>query len=368
MTDQPLLTPVKMGSLELRNRVVMAPLTRMRAANVDLAPTDLHVEYYRQRASAGLIISEGASISPQGHGWAGAPGLWSTAQLRGWQKVTDAVHEAGGRIMAQLWHTGAISHPEFQGGELAVSASDVNVEHETILPQERVPTVAPRPLSIDEIRTTIADHARAARNAMDAGFDGVQIQANYLYLIAQFLNKGTNRRTDAYGGSLEARARFLFEIVEAVLDKVEPGRVGVKIGPMHENGPFAANDETLPMAEYAIRELSAYGLAHLLTMGNLNDFSGTPLAALEGDAMFEHFRSIYRGAFIANSNMDRERGNALIAAGAADMIAFGRPYISNPDLVERFASGAPLADIDWPNVYGAGPEGYSDYPALASVD
>ncbi len=367
MTQQPLLTPIKMGSLELKNRVVMAPLTRMRAANPDRAPTDLHVEYYRQRASAGLIISEGAAISPQGFGWAGSPGLWSPEQLKGWRRVTDAVHAAGGRIMAQLWHTGAISHPEFQDGQPAVSASDVNVMQETVLPDRMAPTVPPRPLSLDEIKATIADHARAARNAIEAGFDGVQIQANYLYLIAQFLNKGTNRRTDAYGGSLESRARFLFEIIEAVLDVVEPGRVGVKIGPMHESGPFAANDETLPMAEYAIRELNGYGLAHLLTMGNLNDFSGTPLAALEGDAMFHHFRPIFRGAFIANSNMDRERGNALIAAGVADMVAFGRPYIANPDLVERFATGAPLAEVDWPNVYGGGPEGYSDYPVLAPV-
>jgi len=215
-----------------------------------------------------------------------------------------------------------------------------------------------------EIRQTAADYARAARNAMIAGFDGVQIQANYLYLLAQFLNRATNRRTDEYGGEIEGRARLLFEVVEAILDEVDPAAVGVKIGPMHETGPFAANDETLPMAEYAIRELGGYGLSHLLIMGNTTDFAGTPLEPLMGDGMFRHFRPTFRGALIANTGMDVGRGNRLIAAGLADLVAFGRPFIANPDLVERLKSGAPLAEIDWTTVYGSGPEGYSDYPGL----
>lgn len=364
MPDQALLTPIKMGSLELRNRIVMAPLTRMRASNPENAPNALHVEYYAQRATAGLIISEGTAISPQGFGWADTPGLWSVQQLRGWRQVTDAVHSAGGRIFAQLWHTGAISHPDLLGGDLAVSASDVNVMHESVTPAGRVPSVAPRPMTIEEIKRTVADYGRAAANAMEAGFDGVQVQANYLYLIPQFLNKSTNFRTDAYGGSLQARARFLFEVIESVLREVEPGRVGVKIGPMHESGPFAANDETLPMAEYTIRTLDSYELAHLLMMGNLNDFTGSPLEALAGDGMFEHFRPLFRGTFIANSNMDRQRGNRLVAAGTADMVAFGRLYISNPDLVDRFTTGGALAQIDWKTVYGSGAKGYTDYPPL----
>lgn len=361
---QPLFTPYRLGALDLPNRIVMAPLTRMRARSDDHVPTALQAEYYAQRAAAGLIVTEGVAISPDGFGWADTPGLWTQAQVRGWRRVTDAVHAAGGRILAQLWHTGAMSHPDLRGGALPLSASNVDPEQRSVTAAGRVPTVAPQPMTRDEIRQTVADYARAARNAMTAGFDGVQIQANYLYLLAQFLNRATNRRTDDYGGEIEGRARILFEVVEAILDEVDPSKVGVKIGPMHETGPFAANDETLPMAEYAIRELSGYGLSHLLIMGNTTDFTGTPLEPLMGDGMFRHFRPIFRGTLIANVLMDRERGNRLIAEGLADLVAFGRPFIANPDLVERLRTGAPLAEIDWTTVYASGPKGYSDYPAL----
>jgi N-ethylmaleimide reductase len=361
---RPLFTPARMGSLELPNRIVMAPLTRMRARSHDQVPTALQAEHYAQRASAGLIVSEAVAISPEGFGWADTPGLWSDEQVRGWGQVTDAVHAAGGRIIAQLWHTGSMSHPELRNGALPLSASDVDPQQLSVTASGRKPTVAPRPMTLQEIRQTVADYGRAARNAMAAGFDGVQVQANYLYLIAQFLNRTTNRREDAYGGSLEGRARILFEVMEAVLDAVEPGHVGVKLAPMHEGGAFAAHDETLPMAEYAIRELNGYGLSHLLLMGNITDFTGTPLEHLSGDAMFRHFRPIFSGALIANVGMTAERGAALIAAGHADLIAFGRPYIANPDLVERLRAGAPLAEIDWDTVYASGPRGYADYPAL----
>ncbi|GGE98599.1 alkene reductase [Aliidongia dinghuensis] len=364
MSVQPLFTPHRMGDLVLPNRVVMAPLTRMRAGSADHVPTGLQVTHYAQRASAGLIIAEGTAISPDGFGWAGSPGLWSAEQVRGWQRVTDAVHTAGGRIVTQLWHTGALSHPDLLDGRTPLSASAVDPEQLSATAAGRKPTVVPRAMTRAEIRQTVADYANAAHNAMEAGFDGVQIQANYLYLIAQFLNRTTNRRTDAYGGGHEGRARFLFEVIEAVLDVVEPGQVGVKLSPMHEGGAFAAHDETLPMAEYAIRELNGYGLSHLLMMGASTDFTGTPLEPLKGDGMFEHFRPIFRGTLIANVEMDRERANRLIERGVADMVAFGRPYIANPDLVERLKTGAPLAAVDWDTVYGAGPEGYTDYPAL----
>lgn len=367
MAAQPLFTPIRMGDLDLPNRIVMAPLTRMRARSFDHVPTELQATYYAQRASAGLIVAEATAISPEGFGWADTPGLWSPEQVRGWRRVTDAVHAAGGRIVAQLWHTGAISHPELRGGLQPLSASDVDPLQVSVTPTGRKPTVVPRPMTKDEIRQTVADYAHAARNAMAAGFDGVQILANFLYLIPQFLNRTTNRRTDEYGGGLEGRARILFEVIEAVLDAVEPARVGVKISPMHEGGAFAANEETLPMAEYAVRELNGYGLSHLLLMGNATDFTGTPLEPLTGDGMFRHFRPIFRGTLIANVNMDRERANRLIEEGLADMVAFGRPYIANPDLVERFATGAPLAEVDWPTVYASGPQGYSDYPALEPV-
>src|ERR1700751_4830620 len=232
MNSQPLLTPVRMGKLELRNRIIMAPMTRMRASNPGHVPTELHAEYYAQRASAGLIIGEGTETSPDAYGWADSPGLWSTEQVQGWRRVTDVVHQKGSLMYIQLWHTGAMSHPDFFASAFPMSASAVNPEQESVTPSGRKPTVTPRPMTKAEIRQTVADFGIAAKNALEAGFDGVQIQANYLYLIAQFLNSATNLRKDEYGGSTVNRARLLFEIVEAVLEFVEPGRVGIKIGPM----------------------------------------------------------------------------------------------------------------------------------------
>jgi N-ethylmaleimide reductase len=384
--SQPLFTPVRMGDLLLPNRIVMAPLTRMRAANAGHVPIELHAEYYAQRASAGLIIGECTEISSEGYGWADTPGLWSAEQVRGWRVVTDAVHKRGGLMYAQLWHTGAMSHPDFFDGDLPVSASDVNPEQESVTPSGRKPTVAPRPMSKDEIRQTVVDFGRAAQNAMEAGFDAVQIQANYLYLIAQFLNSATNHRADEYGGSTENRARLLFEIVETVLDYIQPGRVGIKIGPMNipsstpgyrpaagmkddpvkVSGPFAANPDTLPDMEYVIKRLNDYDLAHLLLMGATSDFTGSPLEHLAGDGMFQHFRPLFHGHLIANVEMTQERGNRLIEAGFADSIAFGRPYIANPDLPERFLVGATLNELHWPTVYASGPKGYTDYPAMTA--
>ncbi len=357
----PLFTPVAMGDLQLRNRIVMAPLTRMRAANAAHAPTALHAEYYAQRASAGLIIGECTEVSPPGYGWADTPGLWSGEQVHGWRHVTEAVHRNGGLIYAQLWHTGAMSHPDFFDGELPASASDVNPQQQSVTPSGPKPTVTPRPMTKAEIRQTVRDFGKAAKNARDAGFDGVQIQANYLYLIAQFLHSGTNYRTDEYGGSTENRARLLFEITETVLEEVPPGRVGVKVGPMHLSGPFQANADTLPDMEYVIRRLGDYGLAHLLLMGTNTDVAGSPLEQLAGDGMFLHFRPLYGGHIVANVDMTAERATRLIREGLADSVAFGRLFIANPDLVERLRDGAGLNDIDWPTVYASGPEGYTDY-------
>ena len=342
----------------------MAPLTRMRAANSEHAPTEFHAEYYAQRASAGLVIGECTEISPDAYGWADTPGLWSAEQVRGWRDVTDAVHKKGGSMYAQLWHTGAMSHPDFFNGALPMSASNVNPQQESVTPSGKKPTVVPRPMSRDEIRQTVADFGTAARNAMEAGFDGVQIQANYLYLIAQFLNSATNLRKDEYGGSTVNRARLLFEITETVLEFVEPGRVGIKIGPMNVSGAFVANADTLPDMEYVIKKLNDYDLAHLLMMGATTDFMGGPLERLAGDGMFQHFRPLYKGHLIANVDMTQERGNRLIKTGLADSIAFGRLYIANPDLPERFSTGATLNQVNWPTVYASGPEGYIDYSAM----
>ncbi len=360
----------------------MAPLTRMRAANPGHVPTELHAEYYAQRASAGLIIGECTEISPDAYGWADTPGLWSAEQVRGWRGVTDAVHKKDGLMYAQLWHTGAMSHPDFFDGALPMSASDVNPEQESVTPSGRKPTVTPRPMSKDEIRQAVANFGTAAKNAMEAGFDGVQIQANYLYLIAQFINSATNLRKDEYGGSTVNRARFLFEITESVLKHVEPGRVGVKIGPMHipsltpgykpgvepgsvqMSGPFTANADTLPDMEYVIKRLNDYNLAHLLLMGATANFTGTPLEKLAGDGMYQHFRPLFHGHIIANVEMIQERGNHLIEAGLADSAAFGRLYIANPDLPDRCLAKAALNEVSWPTVYASGPNGYNDYPTL----
>ena len=367
MSIQPILEPLRMGDLDLPNRIVMAPLTRMRAQSGDHVPTELQAEYYVQRASAGLIIAEATAISPDGFGWADTPGIWSKEQVRGWRRVTEAVHNAGGRIIAQLWHTGAMSHPELRNGLLPVSASNIDPGQISVTGTGRKPTVTPRSLTEGEIKTTTEDFARAAQNAMEAGFDGVQILANYLYLISQFLNTSTNHRTDRYGGSVENRARFLFESLESILSVVNARKVGVKISPMHEANAFAANEETLPTDEYVVSKLNDYGLSHLLMMGNSTDFSGTPIEHLMGDGMFEHFRPLYHGILIANVNMDGERGSRLVEAGLADLIAFGRPYIANPDLVERLKVGAPLNVINWDTVYASGRAGYTDYPTYSSL-
>lgn len=366
--SMPLLRPIQLGPLALPNRIVMAPLTRMRAANSGSVPTALHVDYYAQRASAGLIISEGVFISPAFVGWADVPGLWREAQVKAWRPVTDAVHKAGGRIIAQLWHTGALSHPDFFNGDLPVSASDVDPEQQSVTPDGHKPTVSPRPMTKAEIRQTVADFGQAARNAMEAGFDGVQIQGGYHYLFGQFLHTTTNRRTDEYGGSIENRARFLLETVETVAHAVGAERVGVKVGPATgETGAFVSTAETLPTSEHVFKRLNEFGLSHLLLMGGMADLSATPLASLAGDGMFRHFREIYRNTIIANVGFDRERGNRLIAEGLADLVAFGRPFIANPDLPARFAAGAPLAEPDWTRVYGATERGYTDYPALAAA-
>ena len=368
-SNQALLWPILMGELELPNRIVMAPLTRMRAANPDLAPTRLHAQYYAQRASAGLIISEGVFVSPEAVGWADVPGLWSDAQVRGWSVVTDAVHRAGGRIVAQLWHTGSLGHPDFQAGNAPLSASAVNPEQQSVTASGHKNTVVPRTMNRDAIRRTVADFGRAARNAIAAGFDGVQIQGGFHYLFNQFLSVRTNLRNDEYGGSIENRARFLFEVLETVVEAVGAHRTGIKTGPAtSETGAFVSTDETLATSEYVIGRLNDFDLSHLLLMGAMADLSATPLADMAGDGMFRHFRDLYRGPIIGNVNIDPARANRLIEAGLVDMVAFGRPFIANPDLPARLAAGAPLAQVDWPSVYGSTAEGYTDYPVFEAQE
>jgi N-ethylmaleimide reductase len=352
--DQPLLRPYDLEGLKLPNRMVMAPLTRMRAPSPELLPTSLHADYYAQRASAGLIISEGVFISPTAVGWAKVPGIWSKQQVDAWRRVT-------------LWHTGSMSHPDFFAGVQPIAPSTVNPLQQSVTPGGYKDTVEPRAMSRAEISRTVKEFVQAALNAMDAGFDGVQIQAGYLYLINQFLNTRTNHRTDEYGGSTENRARFLFEILDGVAAAIGPTNVGVKTGPMTtETGVFASNEETLRTSNYVIGRLNEYRLSHLLLMGPMADLTNTPLASVAGDKVFQHFRQRYSGTIIANVGFDREGGNAIIARGLADLVAFGRPFIANPDLPARFAAQAPLNEVNPKTFYDGGAAGYTDYPALGS--
>ena len=360
---QPLLRPYWMGQYQLANRVVMAPLTRCRATNPDLVPTELHTHYYSQRASAGLIIAEGTWISHDAIGWHDVPGLFTDAQVRAWSAVTDAVHREGGVIFAQLWHSGSASHPDFFAGTAPLAPSAVNPQLRSPTPSGNKSTMTPRAMTRDDIRTTISDYASAAGNAMRAGFDGVQLQAGFNYLISQFLNPRTNVRNDAYGGSIESRARLLFDVLDAVGDRIDIDRVGVKAGPAWaEHGEFVSTADTLATAEYVVDRLNEYPLAHWLLMGAMADLSGAPLSDLQGNGMFSHFRPRYHGTLIANVGMTRERGNQLIAGGLADLVAFGETFIANPDLPARFAALAPIQRSDRALHYTPGPHGYTDYP------
>ncbi|KOV57956.1 alkene reductase [Streptomyces sp. MMG1121] len=364
-STQPLLQPYRMRDLALANRVVMAPMTRSRARNRELLPTELHAQYYAQRASAGLIISEGVWISPDAVGWHDVPGLFTDEQVAHWKPVTDAVHNAGGVIFAQLWHTGSASHPDFFEGRAPLAPSAVNPGLRAPTATGRKPTVQPLAMSEHDIRRTITDFATAADNALAAGFDGVQLQAGFNYLISQFLNPRTNVRTDDYGGPIENRARFLFEIIEAVGKAVDLRRVGVKAGPAwSERGEFVAGADALADSEYVIGRLNDYDLSHLLLMGMMADPTGGPLQELAGDEMFRHFRKIYQGTVIANVEIDQDRGNALLGADLVDLVAYGQAFIANPDLPARLASHAPLVRPKPELFYGPDAAGYTDYAPL----
>ncbi|WP_266257033.1 MULTISPECIES: alkene reductase [Paraburkholderia] len=364
-----LFRPYLLNDQQLLNRVVMAPLTRARAENTGLVPTELHAEYYAQRAgegSAGAIITEGTWVSPQAVGWADVPGIYTEEQVRGWRLVTDAVHRKGAKIFVQLWHTGATSHPDFFGGQPPLAPSAVNPRLQSPTASGRKDTVEPRAMSTEQIKTTVKDFQRAAQHAIDAGFDGVQIQAGYVYLFNQFLNPLTNNREDEYGGSVENRARFLFEVLDALSDVMNTGRIGVKTGPITgELGQFISTDQTLPTSDYVINRLNDYKLNHLLLMSAMSDLSSTPVAHLQGDAIYRHYRKIYKGNLIANVGFDFERANRVLAEDLADLVAFGRAFIANPDLTTRFQKGLKIDQSNPASHYGGGSVGYTDYRPAA---
>ncbi|MBB5157313.1 N-ethylmaleimide reductase [Saccharopolyspora phatthalungensis] len=338
-------------------------MTRSRADNPERAATDLHAVYYAQRAGAGLIVTEGTPISPQGVGYINVPGIHSAAQVRGWSGVTNAVHRAGGRIFAQLWHVGALSHPDLQpDGQLPVAPSAINPNDKCFTNRGHTPTVVPRALSTGEVEATVEDFQAAAANAVRAGFDGVEIHGGNGYLFSQFFARSMNRRTDRYGGTIENRARFLLEVVDAVAEEIPRGRVGVRLNPaLHRLGGVLVDEETFPLFEYVARQLDARELAylHLLEPINPTDEFTLPAPTIAG-----HFRPLFTGPLISATDHTRTTGNRAVEAGTADLVAFGRAFIANPDLVERFRVGAALAVPDRATFYTGGAQGYTDYPRL----
>lgn len=363
-----LLAPRMLGDLQLKNRIVMAPLTRTRAQNPGKVPNELMAEYYAQRAGAGLIITEGTFVSEQGQGWYGAPGIYTEDQRSAWRRVTDAVHDAGGLIFVQLWHQGSVSHRSlYADGRLPLGPSAVNPEQLIHVQGGRIMSEIPAEMDLHDIKQAVKDFRHAAQVARDAGFDGVQIQGGYVYLFQQFLHEVTNRRTDQYGGSVEKRARILFETLEAVLEIWPSNRVGVKAGPMmSEVGAFRATDEALQTSEHVYRKMAGYNLSHMLLMRQMADLTGSPIEHMSGDAVIHHFRRLYPGTLILNVGIDAQHAARLIAEGAGDLVAFGRAYIANPDLAERIRLDAPLNQPRPEYFYGSSATGYTDYPTITT--
>ncbi|HEV7785322.1 MAG TPA: alkene reductase [Thermoanaerobaculia bacterium] len=358
----PILTPVQVGPYTLRNRMVMAPMTRNRAVE-GLVPAPFAATYYQQRASAGLIVTEGSQVSAQGVGYPNTPGVHSAAQVEGWKRVTAAVHERGGRIFLQLWHVGRISHPSLQPeGALPVAPSAIAAEGTVHTYSGPQPFVAPRALETAEIPGLVEQFAHGARTALESGFDGVEIHGANGYIVDQFLRDGTNHRTDEYGVSAENRTRFLVEVVEAVAGVWGANRVGVRVSP---TGSFNSMSDSDPVATFshAAGALDRFGLAYLHVV---EPVSG-PMAVPGAPAVAQAIRQRFHGPLILNGGYDLATADAAIAEGKADLISFGQLFLANPDLPERFAEGAPLNAPDYSTFYTGGEKGYIDYPVRAAV-
>ena len=365
MTQQ-LLTPVRLGALELKNRVVMAPLTRCRTDNPGYVPTEMTARYYAQRASAGLIISEGTIVSPQARGYPFTPGIWSAEQVAGWRLATNAVHDKGGLIVCQLWHCGRLSLPEFHDGQPPVAPSAVNPNWKMFSTTGHPETVTPHALTRDEIKAIVGDFRRGAANAMAAGFDGIEIHSSNGYLFHQFFSHQSNQRDDEYGGSHENRARFFREVLDAVGEVMPLDRVGFRLNPMlnHFHG-ITVDEDTLPMWEHVVRTANGYGLSYLHLTEPLSpkQVANTPGTLLDVGV---HFRPIATMPVISNGALDQAKGEARLAANLCDAVAYGMAWIANPDLVERYRRGAPLNEPDRDTFYQGGEKGYLDYPTLAA--
>ena len=354
-----LFSPAQLGSIALKNRIVMAPLTRNRAGEGGV-PQDLNVTYYEQRASAGLIVTEATPISAMGHGYPALPGIYTDAQIAGWKKVTDAVHAKGGKIVIQLWHVGRISHPSLLNGELPVAPSAIKPAGKAFTYKGLVDYVEPRALDASELPAIVQDYVHATQSALKAGFDGVEIHAANGYLLDQFLRDGSNTRTDNYGGSFENRARLLLEVTKAVVETAGADKVGIRISPVN---PFNDMKDSNPQAlfNYVTEQLNQFNLAYLHAV------EGGIHGGGKADAFdFDQMRKLYKGAYMANLSYDKARGNAAIASGHADVIAYGVPFIANPDLVERYKADATLNEADSKSFYGGTAKGYTDYPFLSA--
>ncbi|RRO21408.1 alkene reductase [Flavobacteriaceae bacterium 14752] len=360
--NQALLQPIRIGELKLKNRVIMAPMTRNRADNEHEAPTDLHVKYYTQRAEAGLIITEGSQVSERAKGYINAANIYKQEQVEGWKKVTEAVHNEGGKIFIQLWHVGRISHPDFHNGEKPLAPSAINPHAQSYTPDGFKDTVTPRAMTTEEVLETIQEFKRASKNAVDAGFDGIEIHASNGYLFHQFFNQTSNKRDDKFGGRRENRTRFLFEVLDAVKVFWPENQIGVRLNPsLHGIFGMEADEETIPTFEYIVKRLNDYDLAYLHLSEPFNDVSDKPFLV---ENIAQHFRPLYNGNLMINAGFDQKRGNDVIDKGDADMVAYGKPFISNPDLPTRFAKNAELAEWDEDTFYVAGAKGYTDYPKL----
>ena len=360
MSNIDLFTPIQVGPYHLANRIVMAPMTRNRAAQGNV-PQPLNVEHYSQRAGAGLIVTEGSQIADDALGYPATPGIHSDEQVAGWTAVTDAVHEKGGHIFLQLWHTGRVSHPSLLPGEmLPVAPSAIKPDGEAITYSGPQPYVTPRALELDEIPAIITQYRVAAAHAKQAGFDGVEIHAANGYLLDQFLRDATNQRSDVYGGSIDNRARLLMEVTEAVASVWSDDRVAVRLSPLQ---PFNDMYDSNPEATFTrvINMLNEFALAYLHVTEMGSDAPGAAGPAFDLHSLKQH----WDGNYMTNGGYDKQKGNAALAAGEADLISFGVPYIANPDLVERFAQGAALNEANPETFYGGGAEGYTDYPSLA---
>jgi len=355
-----LFEPTRIGDIEVANRVVMAPLTRSRAdeAAGDIPGSPMNVEYYRQRSNAGLIISEGTQVSPLGKGYMATPGIYSDEQVEGWKPITQAVHEAGSKIVAQIWHVGRVTHPNLTGGVQPIAPSAVTPKVTAYTHAGKVEAPQPRALATEEIKEIVAEYRRGAANAIRAGFDGIELHGANGYLIDQFLRDGANQRTDEYGGSIENRARFALEVVDAVVAEIGAGRVGIRLSPVTPANDLADSNPQAVFG-YLVEELDKRGIAFIHFVegatGGPRDIPGFD---------FAWARQAFKGTYIANNGYTREMALEAVESGRADAVAFGRAYIANPDLVQRLKLNAPFNTPNPQTFYVPGEAGYIDYPTL----